>query len=116
MNTIQAAEFTGIPEFLLVRMRARETTSIKSGPPFCKKMGRNGEPLYTYSIRDLRRWMKIRKCLITAGDAAEILGISREDLINMHGLQGVDINKKTHKGRLVIDNGHAIYVWVPKLS
>src|SRR6266436_1554899 len=113
MNTKQTAKMTGIPEQILIRMRARETTSLKSGPPFCKKMGKEGEIEYSYHKADVQRWMKARNCLITAADAARILGCSREDILSIYGLQSLPIRARGFNGRLLINNGKNIYVWIP---
>lgn len=114
MNTIEAAAFTKIPIDILVRMRARETTSILGGPPVNKRMLNNGEVRYIYSKADLKRWKKMRNCRITAKDAAIILGTSRDELVTRYGIQSYLVKTKEYSGKLVIDNGKSIYIWIPK--
>ncbi len=114
MNTQQASKLTNIPVSVLVRMRARQTMSIKSGPPFRKKMNKNGELIYEYNRVEVLDWLRHRVCLITAGDAAEILSVPREEILKYSGVQSKEIKTKEYRGKLVIDNGKNIYIWVPK--
>lgn len=113
MNTTEAAELTGIPEIILIRMRNRENRSLKSGPPFSKKMDKYGNPFYSYSRRDLNQWMKITaSAQLTAGDASAILKMTREELLTIDGLKGFDIRTKAYRGRLIVDNSRNVYIWV----
>lgn len=114
MNTIETAKLTGIPEALLIRMRARETRTLKGGPPYCRKIRKNGTVVYTYNKRDVQAWMRLRSCLITAADAASILETSREEILKLYGIRGIEVTGKGKKGKLVIDNGKNVYIWVPK--
>lgn len=82
MNTYEAAIFTGVPAELLIKMRTRMTSTLRSGPPYRKAMDKKGNVSYTYNKRDLTRWAKLSSCLITAGEAALLLGVTREELIN----------------------------------
>lgn len=116
MNTIETAKYTGIPAEVLIRMRARETRTLKNGPPFCKTIGKNGETVYVYWKKDVKQWMKMRRCLITAGDAALIMDIHREELLDIHGVTGIDIRRKKFKGKLIIDNPRNVYIWLPKAA
>ncbi len=113
MNTIEAAAFTNIPEELLQRMRSRETTTTLGGPPVKRTVSKMGEIRYIYEKRALKAWLKYRSCRITAKDAAIILGTSRDELLTRYGIHSYDIRTKDYKGRLVVDNGHSIYMWVP---
>ncbi len=113
MNTAQAAKLTGIPSELLIRMRARETKSLKSGPPYAKTLNPEGAVAYTYSKADVERWMKMRRCAITAADAAVVLGCSRDEILAIYGLQSIPIKNKGYEGKLLIDNGKSIYIWLP---
>ncbi len=113
MNTIEAAAYSKIPIEILVRMRARETTSFLGGPPVNKKMLKTGEVRYIYRKVDLTRWLKMRNCRITAKDAAIILGTSRDELLKRFGIQSYLVRNKKYSGKLVIDNGKSIYIWLP---
>ncbi len=119
MNTQQASEYTGIPFGVLVRMRARETTTRKSGPPYCKTFTKTGETHFVYSKMEIKKWFKVRRslnCLITAGDAALILDVHREDIMAISGVRSFTLKRKGRRGLLVIDNSRGIYVWKPKLK
>ncbi len=116
MNLAETAKKTGIAADVLVRMRARDTRTLKSGPPFHKQMGPNGEPVYVYNQLEVKRWMKFRRCHCTAGDAAIILGVHREDILDIHGVTGFDIRRKGFKGRLIVDNSRNIYMWLPQTA
>src|SRR6476661_1370263 len=105
MNTKETAKLTGIPEDILIRMRARETRSLKSGPPYSKKMDKSGAVTYVYNKAEVQKWLKFRRCLITAADAAVILNCAREDILAIYGLQSIPVRTKRYKGRLVVDNG-----------
>ena len=112
MNTLQASNMTGIPVSTLIRMRARDTRSNLSGPPFHKTMGKGGEPIYEYKAAELRAWMRIKLCQITAGDAANIMGISRDEIVAMSGIKAFKIDNE-YKGRLIVNNSKNMYIWLP---
>lgn len=114
MNLAQTSKMTGIPEFLLIRLRARETTSLRSGPPYCKVLTKNGDMDYVYDRKAVREWMKMRRCLITAGDAAKMLGMSREDLLKIFGQTRFYLRTKEYYGKLIINNSKNIYIWLPR--
>lgn len=114
MNIHQTSKLTGIPESTLLRMRARETRSLKGGPPYSRKMGKDGKMTYIYNKAEVLRWMKYRRCLITAADAADILQCSRDMILSLFGIQTLEIKTKGCRGKLLIDNGHNIYVWIPE--
>jgi len=82
LNTMQAAEYTGIPADLLAKMRVRPTTTLQS-PPFRRVLNKEGVPQYCYSKAELKDWMAKRNCLLTAGEAAMALGISRDELLSL---------------------------------
>lgn len=112
MNTLQASNMTGIPTDTLIRMRSRNTTSNLSGPPFHKKMGKGGEPIYEYKAAELRAWLRIKLCQITAGDAANIMGISRDEIMTFSGIKAFKIDNE-YKGRLIVNNAKNMYIWLP---
>ena len=96
-------------------MRTRESNSLKSGPPFHKVLTVSGDLIYVYIKSEIVKWMKIRNCLITAADAAELMGISRDEVLAIYGLKGFNISYDGKlKGRLIINNGKNQYIWVPK--
>lgn len=115
MNLQQTAKMTGIPEGTLLRMRSRESRSLKSGPPYHKTISKDGEAIYLYKKEEIRKWLKIRLCLITAGDAADIMGISRDEVLKIFGLKGFNVKNGKIKGRLIVDNGKNQYIWLPKV-
>lgn len=114
MNTAQVAKMTGIPEFILIRMRTRDTRTLKNGPPFHKKLGKKGETIYYYTQSEVKRWMKMRNCLITAMDAALILDSCRLDILDIYGLKSIPVCNEQYSGKLVIDNSKNFYLWIPK--
>ena len=115
MNVQQTSEMTKIPVEILLKMRSRENRSFKSGPPFHKKISSHGEPIYIYHKKEVQKWMKTRRCLVTAGDAAEIMGISRDELLNIWGLHGFNVKFGTYRGRLIVHNSKNFYVWLPRI-
>lgn len=84
MNTLEASEFLGIPANILAKMRYRPTSTLQAGPPFEKKYVK-GKPTVVYKMSSLKAWLKMRSCLLTAGEAAELLGVSRDEILNMVG-------------------------------
>lgn len=112
MNTLQASKMTGIPVDTLIRMRARDTRSLLSGPPFHKVMSKAGVPVYEYKAKELRDWMRIKLCQITAGDAANIMGVSRDEIMVITGVKAFRV-KGEYDGRLVINNARNLYIWLP---
>lgn len=116
MNTTQTAKLTGIPEDLLVRMRARETRTLKGGPPYCRKVNKDGTVVYTYDRREVQSWMRLKRCLITAGDAAALLETSRDEILKIFGLRSIPLRAKGKKGTLIVDNGRNVYIWVPNVT
>ena len=117
MNVQQVAKMTGLPEKVLIKMRSRETVSFKSGPPFHKTMGKGGETIYEYKLKEVREWMRLKNCDITAGDAASIMGISRDEIKALHGVQALDVNdEEGYKGKIVINNPRNIFLWVPEVK
>lgn len=112
MNTMQASKMTGIPVDTLIRMRDRNNRSLLSGPPFHKILDKSGAPIYEYKANELREWMRIKLCQITAGDAANIMGISRDEILAISGVKAFRI-KNDYDGRLVINNARNIYIWLP---
>ena len=95
-------------------MRSREGRSLKSGPPYHKVISPKGEAIYVYLKREVLGWMKLRRCLITAGDAAQIMGISREEILDLYGLKGFNVECEDYRGRLIVNNSTNFYVWLPK--
>lgn len=103
---------TGIPLSVLIRMRDRNNRSLKSGPPFHKVISKGGTPTYEYKAAEVRDWMRIKLCQITAGDAANIMGITREEILDLTGVQAFQI-KNEYQGKLVVNNTANIYIWLP---
>ena len=91
MNTLETAKFTGISADLLVRMRYRPTSTLRSGPPYSKRYNRNGLLRIVYSKAEVKRWLKQKKFLITAGEAALALGVIRDDILSIRGVKRFDI-------------------------
>jgi hypothetical protein len=114
MTLEQTSRLTKIPEKVLLRMRSRESRSLKSGPPYRKTISAVGETIYIYLKKEVLGWMKLRRCLVTAGDAAIFLGISREEILDIYGLKGFNINSRNSKGRLIVDNAKNQYIWLPR--
>jgi len=97
MNTLEASEYTGIPLDILIRMRTRVTSTLRSGPPYERKFV-EGKLQYVYRKAPLDRWLKTRRCLLTAGEGAQLLGISRDEILNM-------------VGKVVVPSGGYIYIY-----
>lgn len=110
MNVEQVSKLLLIPIEILVRMRARRT-----GPPFHKVLTASGEIIYLYLKTELLKWMTNRTAFfITAGDAAELLGISRLEVTKISGFKGFDISfNRKYKGRLLINAAKNQFIWVP---
>jgi hypothetical protein len=115
VNVQEVSKLTKIPVKVLIRMRLRDSGSLKAGPPFHKILNSHGELNYVYLKTEVKKWLKIRNCLITALDAAIILGISRDEVLNFYGLRGFTVQyDKNCKGRLIINNAKNLYIWMPK--
>ncbi len=112
MNIQQTAKMTGVPVEILIKMRSRDTTSMLSGPPYTKTLGKGGETLYVYNAAEVRKWLKIKLCQVTAGDAANIMGVSRDDIVAIHGIKAFKISGE-YDGRLIVNNTNRIYIWLP---
>lgn len=111
MNTKQTAELTGIPAEMLHRLRTRNsTTTLHSGPPFSRRIDKNGVYHYTYNKTQILSWMKKRNLLITAKEAADLLGITREEVLAVAGVKRFDIRC----GFLVINPGKNLFIMVLK--
>lgn len=111
MNTFEAAKFTGIPEDLLIKMRDRPTSTLRSGPPYSKKVDKQGLVSYIYSKQDLKRWMKLGAVRITAAEASRLLGVDRKEIINIH--QFVRIQIGPNKGSVLIYPAKNIFLFLP---
>lgn len=114
LNITEVSKLTGLDVFLLKRMRSRESITLNSGPPFCKIIDALGNTKYVYKKSDVLKWMKRRRFRVTAGDAATILNISRDELLarfnqGQHSWEG-------KSGKLVINTGKNIFIWIPKLA
>lgn len=111
MNTAQTAELTGIPAETLHRLRTRSsTTTLHSGPPYCKRIDKNGVYHYTYNKRDVLAWMKKRNLLLTAKEAADFLNITRDEVLAMTGVKRFDIKC----GFIIVNPGKNLFVMVLK--
>lgn len=107
MNTLEASRFTGIPAETLIRMRTRITSTLQSGPPFKRSLNEDGHSVFSYTKRDLQAWMKARNCLLTAGEAANIMGITRLEILDLSG----SFNLGKGAGTLVIYPNKNIYLF-----
>ncbi len=112
MNTKQTSELTGIPPTLLRRMRSRESRTLRGGPPYRRSISKSGRMSYVYDKPDVEQWMKMRKCIITQGDAAMLLDCSRDEISGYYGLRSFEIRGKA-KGKLIVDNGKNMFIWIP---
>ncbi len=108
MNTKECAEFTGIPESLLERMRTRVTTTWRQGPPFAKVVDKDGVTRVKYSKKNIKRWMKKRNLLLTADEAAALLGITRYEILEIHGLKRFDLTI----GHMLVDANKNMFILV----
>jgi hypothetical protein len=113
MTLEETSKLTKIPEKILLRMRSRESRSLKSGPPYHKTISPEGAAIYVYVKTEVLKWLKLRRCLLTALDAALLMGISREEILDIYGLRGFNIKHKHCKGRLIVSNGTNQYIWLP---
>lgn len=95
-------------------MRGRETITLKSGPPYYKGMDEFGLTVYLYRRDDVLKWLKRKRNFrITASDAAEILRISRYEMIGRfsHGLHSFE----GKNGKLTIEVAKNTYIWIPRI-
>ncbi len=84
LTTKQAAKLTGIPEALLMRMRIRNASvSLCSALPFHRTILPDGEVRFWYSKSEVVTWMKAMSCRITAGEAAMLLGMLHQEVMNL---------------------------------
>lgn len=112
MNVQQTSKMTGLPVETLIKMRSRDTTSLISGPPYTKTMGKGGQTVYVYKAAEVRNWLRIKLCQVTAGDAANIMGISRDEIMAIHGIKAFKVTGE-YQGRLIVNNTNRIYIWLP---
>jgi hypothetical protein len=114
MNISEVANLIGLDIYLLRHMRARESITLKSGPPFCKTIDAVGNTKYVYKKTEVMKWLKRKHFRITAGDAAKILGISRDELMGDYR-QGLH-SWENPKGKLIVEVRKNIFIWMPKVS
>jgi hypothetical protein len=114
VNIEQTAKLTKIPIKVLMRCRSREGRSLKNGPPYRKTLTPSGELIFSYDRAEVKQWMKVRRCLITAGDVGQILAIDRDDVLAIYGLTTRVAVCDGFKGRVLIDNAKNQYIWLPE--
>lgn len=114
MNVQEVSKFTKIPVKVLLRMQVRGSGSLNSGPPFRKSISNGGELVYVYLKSEVKKWLEMRNCLITAADAGIILGISRDEVLAICGLKGFMARNGKYRGRLLVNNAKNLYIWMPK--
>lgn len=113
MNTKQTAQLTGIPALLLRRMRCRESVSLRNGPPHHRSINyKTGGLKFTYDRDEVVAWMKMRRCIITQGDAAALMGCSRDEISNYYGQRSFELRGKKN-GKLIVNNGKNFFMWLP---
>lgn len=79
---------------LLKAMRSRNNTvTNQSGPPYERLIGRSGIPTFNYKKTHIDAWMKKRNLLLTAKEAADVLGIGRDDILKIHGSKRFDFKQ-----------------------
>lgn len=114
LTTKQAALFLGLGsgwEAALVRLRTDSTRRWdRRGPPFLKLANEDCTTSYYYGKKSLEDWAKYRLLYLTAGDVGLILGYSRFEISNMHGIR----NHTLKKGELIIDAKKNIYFFKHK--
>jgi hypothetical protein len=113
LNITEVAKLTGLDAAILRGMRARETRTLKSGPPFCKTVDKLGNTRYVYKKHEVLKWLKRSHFAITGADAAAILGISRPELFAKYGHNTHSWKGPT--GELIITIGKNLFIWRPKL-
>ncbi len=113
MNTKQTAALTGIPALLLRRMRCRESVSLRNGPPHRRTITSTGGLRFTYDRNEVLEWMRLRRCIITQGDAAALMGCSRDEISNYYGLRSFELRGRKN-GKLIVHNGKNFFMWIPQ--
>lgn len=113
ISTKQASELTGLPVNVLIQMRSRETTSLKSGPPFRMSRDEDGTKVYEYPKEELEAWIEAKKPFqLTAKDAADTMGLNREEILKDRRLQRFEMDG----GDLLVYPGKNIFLWVGGLG
>lgn len=114
LTTKQAAAFLGPGqgwEEALVRLRTDSTRRWdRRGPPFVKLANEDCTTSYYYGKKSLEEWAKYRLLYLTAGDVGLILGYSRFEISQMHGLRSHTLKK----GELIIDARKNIFFFKHK--
>jgi hypothetical protein len=110
MTTEETSKLTGIPLDLLISMRTRRTSTLQSGPPFSRVVDKDGTPIFKYNKAHVKSWMKNRNALITAAEAAKMIGITREEILNITGIKRFDFPH----GSIVIKPTDNLFVFVLK--
>lgn len=110
MDIEQVSKLTLIPVEILARMRKR-----RGGPPCHKVLTNSGHVVYLYLKSEILKWLTGKTAFfITAGDAAELMGISRDAVMSISGFKGFDVHyNHIFNGRLIVNNGKNQYIWVP---
>lgn len=94
MNTAETAKLTGIPLELLIKMRNRnQTITLQSGPPYMKKVDKNGIPYFVYHKTQVMAWLAKRNVLITAAEAAQLIGVTRVEVLKIAGIKRFDFRR-----------------------
>ena len=111
LTTKQAAIFLGAGagwEAALVRLRTDSTRRWdRRGPPYIKLANEDLTTSYYYGKKSLEEWAKHRLMYLTAGDVGLILGYSRFEVTQIHGLR----KHKLAKGELLIDAQKNRYIF-----
>lgn len=112
IRAAEAAKLLGLPLEVLLRMRGRNTISQKSGPPYRKTLDEDGNTIYLYDKDEIIEWLKAKnlKIQITAKDAADTLGVEREDLLKTTGMYRHELLD----GDLLVYPSRNIFIWVGK--
>lgn len=110
MTPTECSKFTGIPLDVLISIRNRPTSTLQSGPPYSQVYDSNGVPRIVYNKRKVSSWMKNRNLLITAGEAAKMIGITRFQLLSITGVKRFDFRK----GSVVVQPSKNLFVFFLK--
>lgn len=94
MNTTETARFTGIPKDLLIAMRNRnQTVTLQSGPPYTKRIDKDGVPQFSYNKTQVTRWLAKRNVLITAAEAAKVIGVLTSEILKITGIKKFEFRR-----------------------
>jgi hypothetical protein len=111
MNTSDTSKLTGIPAGVLKALRSRnETVTNRSGPPYSKVIDKNGVSHFRYNKTLVLRWMAKTNLLLTAKEAANLIGVTRTEIMAVTGTKRFDFRRYS----IVISPAKNLFIMILK--